>query len=140
MVAKIERVLVDSGPLIALFDANDEQHEVCAAILKTLASPLWTIWPVITETMYFLSASLKAQELLLDRIEKGVVALLELGPADMPRLRELMKKYEDLPMDFADAALVRVAERENLVKIFTLDRRDFSLYRPSHTRHFRILP
>jgi uncharacterized protein len=55
-------------------------------------------------------------------------------------MRELMEKYRDLPMDLADASLVRVAEREDLTRIFTLDRRHFSVYRPGRRRRFSILP
>jgi uncharacterized protein len=55
-------------------------------------------------------------------------------------MHELMKKYHDLPMDLADAALVRVAEREMIRRVFTLDRRDFTLYRPIGIGRFNILP
>jgi hypothetical protein len=55
-------------------------------------------------------------------------------------MRELMEKYRDLPMDLADAALVRVAERENLTRIFTLDERHFSIYRPGRRRRFAVFP
>ena len=65
---------------------------------------------------------------------------LLLGIDDIPRMRELMLKYRDLPMDLADAGLVRVAERERLRRIFTLDRRDFQVYRPSRIGRFAILP
>jgi predicted nucleic acid-binding protein len=63
-----------------------------------------------------------------------------LGIDDIPRMRELMHKYRDLPMDLADAGLVHVAERERLRRIFTLDRRDFQVYRPSRIGRFTILP
>jgi len=66
--------------------------------------------------------------------------ILPLGTADVPRMRELMRKYRDLPMDLADAALVRVAERERVSRVFTIDRRDFELYRPRGVRRFTILP
>ena len=65
--------------------------------------------------------------------------LFKLGEADAPRLRELMEKYRDLPMDLADAALVRVAERDSLTQIFTLDRRHFSIYRPGRRKRFSII-
>jgi predicted nucleic acid-binding protein len=54
-------------------------------------------------------------------------------------MRDLMLKYRDRPMDLADAALVRVAERERIFPIFTVDRSDFAVYRPLG-RRFRILP
>ncbi|HEX6174203.1 MAG TPA: hypothetical protein VF089_09320, partial [Candidatus Binatia bacterium] len=62
-------------------------------------------------------------------IQSGAVQILSLGIDDIPRMRELMRKYRDLPMDLADAGLVRVAERERLRRTFTLDRRDFQVYR-----------
>jgi len=55
-------------------------------------------------------------------------------------MRQLMQKYRDLPMDLADAALVRIAEREGIRRIFTLDRRDFALYRPTGVGRFEIIP
>jgi predicted nucleic acid-binding protein len=64
---------------------------------------------------------------------------LPLGREDVPRMRALMHKYRDLPMDFADAALVRVAERERLRRVFTTDRQDFSVYRPRRLGRFVIL-
>ena len=65
---------------------------------------------------------------------------VSLDEADAPRMRELMEKYRDLPMDLADAALVRVAERESLTEIFTLDRAHFRTYRPGRRRSFSIVP
>ena len=70
----------------------------------------------------------------------AAVEILPLGGADSPRIRELMRKYRDLPMDLADAALVRVAERERLRRVFTIDRRDFQIYRPSRIGRFVVLP
>ena len=73
-------------------------------------------------------------------IQSGAVQILLPGIADIPRMRELMRKYRDLPMDLVDAGVVRVAERERLRRIFTLDRRDFHVYRPSRIGRFTILP
>ena len=73
-------------------------------------------------------------------IERGVVALLPLEQRELSRIRELMKKYKDLLMDLADAALVAVAEREKIRRIFTLDRRDFEVYRPAKLGRFLLLP
>jgi predicted nucleic acid-binding protein len=77
---------------------------------------------------------------LWSRLETAALMLAPLDPGDAPRMRELMEKYRDLPMDLADAALVRVAERESLTRIFTLDRRHFSIYRPGRRRRFAVLP
>jgi predicted nucleic acid-binding protein len=77
---------------------------------------------------------------LWSRLETDALGLAPLDEADAPRMRELMEKYRDLPMDFADAALVRVAERDSLTDIFTLDREHFAVYRPGRRRRFAILP
>ena len=129
-------ILVDAGPLVALVDADDQYHKKCVAALKVLREPLVTVWPPVTEALYLLSDLPKAQEALWEMLARGVLRLLSLDLADVPRMRELMSKYVDCPMDLADAALVRVAEREGIRKIFTVDREDFGVYR----LHGRIRP
>jgi predicted nucleic acid-binding protein len=133
-------VLVDAGPLIALIHADDNHHERCVATLRSLDEPLGTVWPALTEAMYLLNFSWKAQEALWEMLERGIVVLLPVEGSDLSRIRELMKKYKDLPMDLADAALVAVAEREKIRRVFTLDRRDFDIYRPLKLGRFTILP
>jgi predicted nucleic acid-binding protein len=95
---------------------------------------------VATEATVLLGFSWRAQDALWEFLERGAVTLLPLNGRDFARMRELMDKYQDLPMDLADAALVRVAERERAHRVFTLDRRDFSLYRPEGVGRFQILP
>ena len=133
-------VLVDTGPLVALLDRSDPYHLSCQESLSSLDDSLVTVWPVLTEAMYLLRAYWQAQDALWEMIESGAVQIVSLGIDDIPRIRELMRKYRDLPMDLADAGLVRVAERERLRRIFTLDRRDFQVYRPSRIGRFTILP
>jgi predicted nucleic acid-binding protein len=133
-------ILVDAGPLIALIHADDRHHARCVAALRGLTEPLGTVWPVLTEAMYLLNFSWKAQEALWEMLDRRVVVLLPLESEELSRMRELMKKYKDLPMDLADAALVAVAEREKIRRIFTLDRRDFEVYRPARLGRFILLP
>jgi predicted nucleic acid-binding protein len=133
-------VLVDAGPLVAILDRADPKHEACVTTLKTLRTTLVTVWPAFTEAMYLLGGSWLAQKALWSRLETEALALAPLDERDAPRMRALMDKYRDLPMDLADAALVRVAERDALTTIFTLDRRHFSIYRPGRRRRFSILP
>src|SRR5260370_29476859 len=87
------------------------------------------VWPPLTEAMYLLAEQPRAQEALWEMLERGALQLLALDAADVPRIRELMRKYVNRPMDLADAALLRVAEREGICKIFTVERRDFSVDR-----------
>lgn len=131
-------ILIDAGPLVALVDAGDQHHAKCAAALKELREPLATVWPPFVEAMYLLSDLTVAQDALWEMLERGAVLLLPLDASDFPRIRELMRKYANRPMDLADAALLRVAEREGLRKIFTVDRGDFSVYR-LHNRTRPIL-
>lgn len=129
-------ILVDAGPLVALVDADDQHHEQCVAALKGLREPLATVWPPLTEAMYLLNDLPAAQEALCEMLVRKALDLLPLGLIDLPRIRELMRKYSDRRMDLADAALIRVAEREGIRKIFTVDTSDFRVYRI----HGRIRP
>jgi predicted nucleic acid-binding protein len=129
-------ILIDAGPLIALVDAADQHHAKCVAALKSLREPLATIWPPLVEAMYLLSGLPAAQNAIWEMLERGAIALLPLDSKDFPRIRELMHKYANRRMELADAALLRVAEREGLRKIFTIDRRNFSVFR----LHNRIRP
>jgi hypothetical protein len=131
--------LVDAGPLVAIIDVDDANHVRCKAVWKTLLPPLVTVWPAFTEAMYLLEA-FKAQDALWELALRGALSFATIDGADQTRMRELMAKYRDLPMDLADAALVRVAERERCRKVFTLDTRDFRIYRPRGIRHLEILP
>lgn len=133
-------VLVDAGPLVAALDRAEPQHAACLAALRSLPTPLLTVWPALTEAVYLLGFSWIAQRELLEFVTEGTLQLLPLGEEDVPRMRDLMQKYRDLPMDLADAALVRVAERERISRVFTLDRRDFAVYRPARLGRFQIVP
>ena len=133
-------ILVDAGPLVALFHREDTHHQRCAAALRTLRDRLGTTWPVMTEAMHLLSFSWQAQDALWEMNALQVLDILPLESADLPRIRQLMQKYRELPMDLADATLVRVAEREVIRRVFTIDRRVFTLYRPAKIGRFQIIP
>lgn len=133
-------ILVDAGPLVALVNADDQYHSRCIAALETFREPMATVWPPLTEAMYLLASQVRAQEALWEMLERGALQLLPLDTGDTSRIRELMRKYANRPMDLADAALIRVAEREGIRKIFTVDRRDFSVYRLHGRTKPTILP
>jgi uncharacterized protein len=132
-------VLVDASALIALLDEDDAGHQRCVEALKHIRDPLATVWPALTEAMHLLAESPRGPEALCDMVSDGVLKLLLLDAPDMARIKELMKKYHDLPMDFADAALVCVAERDSLTRILTFDS-DFEVYRLPRRTKFRVLP
>ncbi len=133
-------ILVDAGPLVAILCAEDAEHARCLSAMDGIEDDVRTVWPVITEAMYLLRNSWRGQEELWLALEREDVGLLTLDHLDFDRMHELMAKFRDPPMDLADAALVRVAEREKIRRVFTLDRRDFSLYRPSGIGRFDIVP
>jgi len=136
-------VLVDAGPLVAVLDESDGDHQRCVSVLKRLSDPMITTWPVVTEAMYLLGQTqnpLDSQEALLAMLDRQLVLVVELRREDLPRLRALIRKYRDLPMDLADATLVRVAEREVVRQVFTLDKRDFQVYRVGRRETLTIIP
>jgi predicted nucleic acid-binding protein len=133
-------ILVDAGPLVAILHRDDRRHRECVQALRALRPPLGTTWPVVTEAMYLLGFSTEAQDELWSLIESGRLHLLGLDASDAPRVRALMRKYRDLPMDLADASLVAVAERDGVNKVFTLDHRDFGVYRRAKLGRFVIIP
>ena len=135
-----EIVLVDAGPLVAIFDPSDGDHEARTGELATLGDcRLVTSLAVLTEASYLLAFSADAQRSLIEFVAAGAIEVGEVDAASLSRAAALMKKYEDLPMDLADAILVVLAERLRTTWVFTLDRRDFAAYRVGRSR-FRILP
>jgi len=122
-------ILVDAGPLVALVDSDDQHHQKCVAALREIKEPLATVWPALAEVLYLLSDLPAGQEAVWELILRGTIGILPLDAEDIPRIRELMRKYRDRGMELADAALIHAAERENVRKFFTVDRKDFAVYR-----------
>jgi uncharacterized protein len=133
-------ILVDAGPLIALVDADDQFHDACVDAFKQMKEPLATVWPAFTEAMYLLADVPTGQDALWEMLARNVIQMLPLDASDVPRMRTLMRKYANRPMDLADAALVTVAERDNIHKVFTVDQTDFAVYRLHGRSRFTMLP
>jgi predicted nucleic acid-binding protein len=134
-------ILIDAGPLIAILNRRDKHHAECARIIESLNCAFYTTLSVLTEAMYIVRDRVgwAAQEALWKMILRGDLVLQHPSPGELLRMSELMDKYNDRPMDFADASLVALAERLSLTKIFTVDRSDFSTYRLSGKKPFTIL-
>lgn len=132
-------MLVDAGALIALLDKDDAEHDRCVEALKRIRDPLATVWPALTEAVHLLADTTRAPDALCDMVSDGALKLVPLAPPDLARIKQLMQKYRDLPMDFADAALVRVAERDRLTRIVTFDHH-FTVYRLPRRMTFTVLP
>ncbi len=122
-------ILLDTGPIIALFEPRDAHHAACRATLEKHRQVLVTTAPILTEAFHILSpesvGSIRLRQFLL----AGGAVVRPLDERDLRRAFELMEIYSNLPMDLADASLVVTAERLPTQKIFSLDRRDFSTYR-----------
>jgi len=131
--------LIDTGPLVAILDRRDRDHARCVEALQDIKRPLLTTWPVITEAAYLLAYSQRAQDALMEMIQRASIGIATLSAGDVPRMRALMGRYRDVPMDFADASVVCVAERENIGNIVTLDK-DFTIYRLGRNRPISIKP
>ncbi|MBI1876355.1 MAG: PIN domain-containing protein [Acidobacteria bacterium] len=122
-------ILVDTGPLVALFDHRDAQHDRCSRVLKRLREPLKTTIPVLTEGFYMLRPESRESDRLRDFIERRGLSLWFFDEGSLHRAFELMELYADHPMDLADASLVAAAESLGTRKVFTIDRKDFETYR-----------
>ena len=134
----MKKILIDSGPLIALFDASDKYHHEAVNFIKTNKCPLVTTLASITEALHLLDFNRNAQIDFLGWVHRGAVEIHNIENNDFKRLKELTEKYRDLPMDFADSCLVYIAEKLKLNTIATIDR-DFSIYRIQGRRKFQII-
>jgi uncharacterized protein len=134
------RVLTDTGPLVAILSSTDQYHEVCVQTVQGLRGPLLTCWPVITEAAWLLQSSPGAFERLLRSISDGAVEILPFAGKEAAGVAQILKQYGSLRPQFADAVLVYLAARESIRTIFTLNRRDFSVYRAGRKTAFRIVP
>lgn len=132
-------VLVDSGPLVALFDPSDNHHARTLAFMGKFRDSLLTTWPVVTEVCHLLKFSVEAQLNFLRWIQRGGVEIAEIEGALIERIIALTEKYRDRPMDLADASLVVVAMKTGNRRILSLDS-DFDIYRlPDRGRLTNVL-
>jgi predicted nucleic acid-binding protein len=134
------RVLLDTGPLVALLAHNDAYHRQCVETLADLSPPLLTCWPVLTEAAWILRRYPRPADRLNDARSAGLFDILSLNADDLPAIAAVMRRYENAGLQFADAALAHLAERENIRTVFTTDRRDFSIIRLKRNRPFILLP
>ncbi|HTE87327.1 MAG TPA: PIN domain-containing protein, partial [Terriglobales bacterium] len=108
----MKRVLVDTGPLVAILSRTDEHHKTCVQALRDLPGPLFSCWPVITEAAWLLRAYPLAIQQLLKSIGNGFVELLPLASTEAKAIADVMKRYENIRPQLADATLVYLADRD----------------------------
>ena len=133
--------LTDTGPLVGMLDRRDGSHRKCVEVVGEVRLPMLTTLPVLTEVLYILQnrAGWKTQSVVFKLIHDGRLVITDMTSDTLYRAEELMAKYADLPMDFADASLVAVAEARNMDRVFTLDEH-FRIYRLRGREPFDIIP
>lgn len=126
--------LIDAGPLIALFDKNDKYHKKTLSFLKNSRTSFLTTWPVVTEVSHMLDFSAYAQANFLKWINRGGLHIFELEFYHLIRIIELTEKFNDVPMDLADASLIVASEVRGISEIASIDS-DFYIYRDIRNRY-----
>jgi uncharacterized protein len=130
----VPNIVVDAGPLIALFDRDDRHHRRALEFARTCRSRLITNLPALTEAAFLLRFNVDAQRDCLSWVQRALV-IDQSTSSDLPRIITLLDKYRDLPADFADVSLLALAERLNVLQIASVDS-DFAIYRLSGRRRF----
>jgi predicted nucleic acid-binding protein len=132
-------VLVDTGFLIALFDAIDSRHDSAKQVLSDLLRPervrLVTVWPTIVEACFFLDP--RGKNALLEWIRRGALYLRHIEDSDVPLVAAVIERYADHNLDLADACMVWLAGVEGVNRVLTTDRKDFDRLRTPDGKPFQ---
>ena len=130
--------LIDSGPLIALFDRSDNYHDKVLNFFKNYKGEFITTWAVVTEVTHMLDFNLKVQLDFLKWIELGAIKIYEIKQSDLKSIIPMIKRYTNVPMDFADSSLMFVAQKEGINTIVSIDS-DFDIYRTLKSGYLKNL-
>jgi predicted nucleic acid-binding protein len=133
----MKKMLIDTGPLISFFDESDRYSKHIRTKLQQFRGQLYTTEAVITELSYYFNEMKSAQLYIIEWISKGALSILPISDAEYHGIYLLMQKYQDTPMDFCDATLMYVGEREKIPDIATWDG-DFRVYRYRNGSQLRI--
>ena len=137
----IGKSLIDTGFMFAVLDESDAHHESCATAFDFELNPLLPE-AVLTELAYLLlkRGGYKKLDVFLRSVVAGDFSLVRTEIEDLARAAEILEKYADSRVDFVDCVIAAIAERLDIKRILTVDRRHFNLFRPRHCDHFEILP
>lgn len=135
-------LVLDTGPILALLDRDDPDHERCVALVEKTREDLVIPSPVLVEVDYWVLKLLGHETWMVftEDIARGAYRLEELGADELVRAAELEREYEQLDLGLVDAAVIAVCERLGEPKVVTLDRRDFSVVQPRHVPTLELLP
>ena len=133
------RVILDTGPWVALIDRSESRHKECVDWLKAFRGEIYSSEAVLSEVLYLLNFSFSAKSAALYFVCNGAVTLVPSSVESLSKVKSLMEKYQDLPMDFADGTLVCIAQDLGIYNAVTLDKKHFSLYRVGK-KSFSVVP
>lgn len=136
------RILVDTSFLFALVNQNDRSHVVCVDLARSIQGALIVPVTVLPEATYLTQERLghRSMRQLVQQLASPAWTLENLSEEDLGRAGAVLERYSDSSLDFVDATIVAIAERLNVRRILTLDRRHFMIIRPRHCTAFEILP
>jgi hypothetical protein len=135
-----KRILIDAGPLVAILAADDAHHNRCLAEAEKHQPPFFTTWAILTEVAWLLRAQSTSIPQLMALIARGLIVAENLGPGAASEIGELADAYADLRPDLGDLTLIQLVGNDDSTSIFTLDRRDFNVYRDRLGRPFPLIP
>jgi uncharacterized protein len=135
-----EPVLIDTGPIVAILSKSDASHGACTAAFQVLRRPPLTTWPVLTEAAWLLRKTPEGIDRLCALVRSGAVEIAQLDDAALAWIPGFVARYRELGVQLADASLVYTAEQRGITSVFTLDRRDFTVYRTAAGQAFTLLP
>ena len=133
-------LLLDTGAFIALVNHSERRHAECVAFLDGWSGTIVTTEAVLTETLYLVGPRWQTQSICLEFLFRQAFVLIPQSLASLRRAAVLMERYRNVPMDYADATLVALGEELNTNRIFTLDRRGFSVFRLNQRKSFEMFP
>ncbi len=130
------QVMMDTGPWVALIDRSEGRHGECVEWLRQFRGNIFSSEAVLTEVLYLLNFSSKAQSAAIGLVLCGAIILVPSSLESLKRTKTLMEKFKDIPMDYADATLVSIAEDLSITRVVTFDVKDFGIYRLSSKKPF----
>ncbi|GAB3243135.1 type II toxin-antitoxin system VapC family toxin [Kineosporia babensis] len=135
-------IVCDTGPLVALLNADDAHHEACVNLLERERGPVLVPAPVLTEICYLTESRMgpKTEAAFLDAVAAGEFQLEQTLPSDLRRMADLVRTYADFPLGAVDASVIAVAERLGVTRVATVDHRHFRAVRPTHCAALELLP
>lgn len=132
--------LLDTGPIVAYLDPSEKDHFKVATRLNAFKGQLFTTSAVITEAMHFLTSVRGGPALLAELVAHSGLQIQDFSESeDLAEAARRMDKYADIPMDYADATLVLLAEQLEIFHLLTLDRRGFSVFRSARGKRFSLV-